>query len=72
MNGPTSLLPRILGNMIDECSSVAYRGLLGHAPDLLLKRLGAATPRRRPEFYTLARIVRSLENFPGEIGRAHV
>ena len=53
--------------MIDECSSVAYRGLLGHAPDLLLKRLGAATPRRRPEFYTLARIVRSLENFPGAI-----
>jgi predicted O-methyltransferase YrrM len=67
MNRSTSLLPGLLGNVIDECSGVAYRGLLGHAPDLLLKRLGAATPRRRPEFYTLARIVRTMDDFPGAI-----
>jgi len=67
MDKPTPLLPGLLGNVIDECSGVAYRGLFGHAPDLLLKRLGAATPRRRPEFYTLARIVRTMDDFPGAI-----
>jgi predicted O-methyltransferase YrrM len=67
MNEPASLLPRLLGNVIDECSGIAYRGLLGHAPDLLLKRLGAATPRRRLDFYTLARLVRTKDGFPGAI-----
>lgn len=67
METSTSPLPRLLGNVIDECSSVAYHALLRHAPDLLLKRLGAATPRRRPEFYKLARIVRSMSEFPGAV-----
>ena len=67
MNEPASLLPRLLGNVIDECSGIAYRGLLGHAPDLLLKRLGAATPRRRLDFYPGAPLVRTKDGFPGAI-----
>jgi hypothetical protein len=67
MSGPTSPLTRLLDKVIDECSGVAYRGLRRHSPGLLLKRLGAATPRRRPEFYTLARILRMMEGFPGAI-----
>lgn len=52
---------------IDECAGAAYRGLRGRAPDLLLKRLGVATPRRRTEFYTLERILRSMPEVPGAV-----
>jgi predicted O-methyltransferase YrrM len=67
MNRPGSPFARLLDHVIDECSSVAYRTLIRHAPDLLLKRLGVATPGRRPDFYTLARIVRTMDEFSGAI-----
>jgi Macrocin-O-methyltransferase (TylF) len=67
MTTPTSPPLSPLDRLIDECSALAYRGLRGHAPDLLLRRLGAATPRRRPDFVTLARIVRTMDAFPGAI-----
>jgi O-methyltransferase len=67
MDAQTSPLPGLVGDWIDACCGVAYRALLRHAPGQLLKRLGAATPRRRPEFYTLARILRAMDSFPGAI-----
>jgi hypothetical protein len=52
---------------MDAGANAAYRWLLRHSPDLLLKRLGVATPRRRPEFHTLARILRTMHAVPGAV-----
>ena len=61
--GPWS---RLVEAAIDAGAGVAYR-LIRHPPDLLLKRLGVATPRRRTDFDTLARIVRTMDAIPGAV-----
>ena len=65
--GPLARLRNIVGSGVDECAALVYRVLGRHAPDLLLKRLGVATPRRRTDFYTLTRIVDSIPSLPGTI-----
>jgi len=57
---------RLLGAAIDAAACVAYR-CLRNPPDLLLRRVGVATPRRRSDFYTLARIVRTMHAVPGAV-----
>lgn len=64
---PLPPLSRVVECVVDDCAGLAYRALGRHTPDLLLKRLGAATPRRRTDFYTLARIVHSMPAFPGAV-----
>lgn len=56
-----------MGAAIDACASLAYRILNHHAPDLLLKRLGVATPRRRAEFYSLARLIETMPVVSGAV-----
>jgi hypothetical protein len=53
--------------MIDSVAGMLYHLLRGNTPDLVLKRLGIATPRRRIEFYTLDRLLRSMPEIPGSI-----
>jgi hypothetical protein len=53
--------------MIDQLAAMVYRVNPVIAPDLVLKRLGIATPRRRLEFYTLHRILESVPDLPGAI-----
>src|SRR5437667_9516250 len=45
--------------------AAVYRTRPGKAPAWLLKAIGIADPRYRPEFYTLGRIVDSIERFDG-------
>jgi O-methyltransferase len=52
--------------MIDELAAYLYR-VSPAVPDLVLKRLGIATPRRRPEFYTLETLIGSMPEVPGSI-----
>jgi hypothetical protein len=53
--------------MIDSLAATLHHVLRGRTPDLVLKRLGIATPRRRIEFYTLDRLLRTTPNLPGSI-----
>lgn len=53
--------------LIDDVAASWYRMSGGAVPDLVLKRLGIATSRRRIEFYTLERLVREMPAFPGAI-----
>jgi hypothetical protein len=53
--------------MIDEIAARIYRLNPRAAPDLVLKRLGIATSRRRVEFYTLETLLREIERIDGAI-----
>lgn len=53
--------------LIDSIAFTVYRAFSGAVPDLVLKRLGIATSKRRPEFYTLERILREMPALPGSI-----
>jgi hypothetical protein len=64
---PIRRRPRFPDAVIDAGAGAAYRLLGRLAPDPLLRRLGIATPRRRSDFYTLERIVRTMPAFPGAI-----
>jgi hypothetical protein len=60
------------GILIDTLAAAAYRALsrsgrLHQTPYAVLKRLGVATPRRRAEFYTLDRLLRTMTIVPGAI-----
>ena len=52
---------------IDAAAALTYRCVAGGAPDLLLKRLGVATPRRRAEFATLERLLSTMPAFQGAV-----
>jgi hypothetical protein len=45
---------------IDQLAAAIYRASPATAPDLVLKRLGIATSRRREEFYTLERLANEM------------
>jgi hypothetical protein len=53
--------------VIDETAALIYRMSPRSAPDLVLKRLGIATPRRRVEFHTLDTLLRELPSVEGAI-----
>src|SRR5258706_2323285 len=53
--------------MIDAVASSLYTLSPRTTPRLVLKRLGIATPWRRPEFYTLDDLLRSLHPVTGAI-----
>jgi O-methyltransferase len=53
--------------MIDETAALIYKLSPRTAPDLVLKRLGIATSRRRIEFYTLETLLRELPRVDGAI-----
>jgi hypothetical protein len=53
--------------MIDQTAALIYRMSPRAAPDLILKRLGIATSRRRIEFYTLETLLRDLPRVEGAI-----
>jgi len=53
--------------IVDTIAGAVYRLDPRHTPDLVLKRLGIATPRRRIEFYTLHRLLSSMETVPGAV-----
>src|SRR6185369_1217128 len=65
--GTQNRLGRHIGSAVDAGAGAAYRALGPLAPDVLLRRLGVATPRRRSEFYSLSRILRSMPAVPGAI-----
>src|SRR5436190_10925971 len=54
-------------SMIDETAALIYKLSPRTAPDLVLKRLGIATSRRRIEFYTLETLLRELPRVEGAI-----
>lgn len=56
-----------LDSVVDRLAAWIYGASPALAPDLVLKRLGIATPSRRVEFYTLARIVQSLPRVDGAV-----
>jgi len=53
--------------MIDAMAAMLYRMRPRSAPDLVLKRLGIATSRRRVEFYTLETLLHQLARIEGAI-----
>ncbi len=53
--------------LIDSVAAAVYRASPARAPDIVLKRLGIATSRRRIEFYTLERILSELPEIRGSI-----
>ena len=58
---------RPVKTLIDRIAAAIYRTSPKYAPDLALKRLGIATPRRRIEFYTLDRVLRELPEVRGSV-----
>ena len=65
MPGDPAARPR--ASVVDRLAVALYRAAPTVAPDLVLKRLGIATPRRREEFYTLDRILRTMPRVDGAI-----
>lgn len=57
----------MLETAIDSLAAAWYRRNPRVAPYLVLKRLGIATTRRRPEFYTLETLLGSMESLAGAI-----
>jgi len=53
--------------VVDAIAALIYRMSPRAAPDLILKRLGIATSRRRVEFYTLETLLRGLPSVEGAI-----
>lgn len=52
---------------VDSVAAALYRAFPARAPDILLKRLGIATSRRRIDFYTLERILSGMPEIQGSI-----
>jgi len=53
--------------LIDQLAAKIYHATHGAAPDLILKRLGIATSKRRVEFYTLERLVNEMPEVRGAV-----